>query len=65
MMRAIEDGQMPGAGAAAKARITARIPLGRYGAPDEVAQLALFLASDDSRFSTGGCHLIDGGMTAG
>jgi NAD(P)-dependent dehydrogenase (short-subunit alcohol dehydrogenase family) len=65
MMRAIEQGHSPGAEAAAKAAITTRIPAGRYGTADEVAATALFLASDDSRFCTGGRYSVDGGMTAG
>lgn len=65
MMRAIEQGRAPGAEAAAKQMITTRIPAGRYGSADEVAHIALFLASDDSRFCTGGCYPVDGGMSAG
>ncbi len=64
MMRAIEHGRAPGAEAAAKQMITSRIPAGRYGTPDEVAATALFLASDDSRYCTGGRYSVDGGMTA-
>ena len=39
--------------------------LGRIGEPDEVGQLALFLASDASAFCTGGAFVIDGGQSAG
>lgn len=39
--------------------------LGRIGEPDEVGRLALFLASDDSAFCTGGGFVIDGGQSAG
>ena len=39
-----------------------RQPMGRLGTPDEVATLALFLASDESSFITGQAHLVDGGM---
>lgn len=47
--------------AAARARNIKRHPLGRFGTPEDVANLALFLASDESSFITGGTHVIDGG----
>jgi 3alpha(or 20beta)-hydroxysteroid dehydrogenase len=40
------------------------VPLGRYADPDEVAKLALWLASDDSAYATGAEFVLDGGMTA-
>ena len=39
----------------------AKVPLGRQGSGWDVANLALFLASDESSFITGGCILVDGG----
>lgn len=40
-------------------------PIQRIGRPEEVAQLALFLASDESSYSTGSEFVVDGGQTAG
>ncbi|HWE31056.1 MAG TPA: SDR family oxidoreductase, partial [Polyangia bacterium] len=37
---------------------------GRYGTAEEVAKLAVFLASDRARFSTGGAYVLDGGARA-
>ena len=45
-------------------KFAANVPLRRPAEPEEVASLALFLASDDSRYSTGSEFVIDGGMTA-
>jgi glucose 1-dehydrogenase len=45
-----------------EAQLMAEIPLRRWGKPEEVAQLALFLASDDAAYMTGSTHFIDGGM---
>lgn len=41
----------------------ARQPMGRLGKVDEIASLALHLASDESAFTTGQCHIIDGGWS--
>src|SRR5438309_2083289 len=46
-------------------RFAAAHPLRRNGAPEEVAELAAFLASDRAGFCTGGDYLIDGGLLAG
>ncbi|MBI4304782.1 MAG: glucose 1-dehydrogenase [Chloroflexi bacterium] len=40
-------------------------PIGRIGQPEDVAGVALFLASDESRFVTGAAYNVDGGWTAG
>lgn len=45
--------------------MAAGTPLGRYGTPEEVAKLMLFLASDESSFCTGGVYMVDGGVSAG
>lgn len=46
---------------AALSAFIARQPMGRIGTAEEMAALALYLASDDSAFTTGQCHVIDGG----
>jgi glucose 1-dehydrogenase len=43
-------------------RILAEIPMGRWGKPEEVALLAVYLASEDAAYVTGSTHFIDGGM---
>jgi len=43
----------------------ARQPMGRIAQPEEIASLALYLASDESKFTTGHAHVIDGGMVNG
>jgi NAD(P)-dependent dehydrogenase (short-subunit alcohol dehydrogenase family) len=40
------------------------VPSKRYGTPEEVAQMMLFLASDDSRYCNGGVYMVDGGVSA-
>jgi 2-keto-3-deoxy-L-fuconate dehydrogenase len=49
--------------AAARAAFVARQPLGRLGKAEEVAALALYLASDESAYTTGQLHVIDGGWS--
>lgn len=48
---------------AARAAVIARQPMGRLGTAAEVADLAVYLASDESRFTTGQCHILDGGWS--
>ncbi|TCK38461.1 2-keto-3-deoxy-L-fuconate dehydrogenase [Paraburkholderia sp. BL8N3] len=45
------------------AAFVARQPMGRVGKPEEIAALALYLASDESSFTTGQIHVIDGGWS--
>ena len=46
---------------AAHAAFVARQPMGRLGTPEEIAALAVYLASDESAYCTGATHVIDGG----
>jgi NAD(P)-dependent dehydrogenase (short-subunit alcohol dehydrogenase family) len=60
MLRARGNGDL----AAGLAMTTAKYPIGRLGTPEEIAAVALFLASDDSSFLTGSVITADGGMTS-
>src|SRR3989441_2286922 len=51
--------------AEAKAALASRVPLGRVGAPEEIARTVVFLASDKASFVTGHVLTADGGKTAG
>ncbi|MGA8358347.1 MAG: SDR family oxidoreductase, partial [Xanthobacteraceae bacterium] len=48
----------------ARDRMTAMVPLGRFGTPAEVADLCVYLLSDESAFVTGAELTLDGGLTA-
>jgi NAD(P)-dependent dehydrogenase (short-subunit alcohol dehydrogenase family) len=60
MLRARGGGDM----AAGLALTVAKYPIGRLGTPEDIAAVALFLASDDSSFMTGSVVTADGGMTS-
>jgi NAD(P)-dependent dehydrogenase (short-subunit alcohol dehydrogenase family) len=64
MMRSIEENRSPGAPEKAHAAVVAGMPLGRYGTPEEVANLILFLGSDESSICTGGVYTADSGLSA-
>ena len=49
--------------ATARAAFIARQPMGRIGTAEEVAHLAVYLASDESAYTTGAIHVIDGGWS--
>ena len=57
MMRSLEDGS-----GLSEDQIAAGIPLGRYAEPQDIANLVMFLGSDQSSFITGSEHRVDGGM---
>ncbi len=46
-----------------RAAFVARQPMGRIGRPEEIAALAVYLASDESLYTTGQIHIIDGGFS--
>jgi 2-keto-3-deoxy-L-fuconate dehydrogenase len=48
---------------AARRAFVDRQPMGRLGTPEEIAALALYLSSDESSFTTGSIHVVDGGFT--
>jgi 2-dehydro-3-deoxy-L-fuconate 4-dehydrogenase len=47
----------------ARSEFVARQPMGRIGLPEEIAKLAVYLASDESGYTTGHAHIIDGGWS--
>ena len=49
--------------AQARKQFVARQPMQRFGQPEEVAELAVYLASDEAAFVTGAAYVIDGGMS--
>ncbi len=64
MMRSIEEGIRPDDPKAAQESMAANIPMQRYAEPEDIANIMLFLASDESRFMTGATYFADGGNTA-
>ncbi|MFM7121081.1 MAG: SDR family NAD(P)-dependent oxidoreductase [Gammaproteobacteria bacterium] len=63
MMRSLEAGFGADNAAATYERLKASIPMQRYGQPDEIAKVMLFLASDDASWVTGSVYMADGGNT--
>lgn len=64
MMRSIESVFNEEDSESARRDFAGRIPLGRYAESVDVANLVLFLASDESPFITGAQYRVDGGMDA-
>jgi len=65
MIEALEEGYAPGAAEVIKQKMEKAVPMRRYGQPEEVARLALFLLSDEASYITGNAYPVDGGMLAG
>jgi NAD(P)-dependent dehydrogenase (short-subunit alcohol dehydrogenase family) len=61
MMTSIEDGFADAGAGDFRAMVEAGTPLGRYGQPEEIANMMVFLGSDDSSYCTGGVYMVDGG----
>jgi 2-keto-3-deoxy-L-fuconate dehydrogenase len=61
--RIAENAAQAGSVQAARQAFVDRQPMGRLGAPEEIAQLAVYLASDAAQFVTGQAVVIDGGLT--
>ncbi len=64
MIRSLESQCSPEDHSAGHDYIVSLVPMKRYGTNEEVANLAVFLASDESSYCTGGILMIDGGFTA-
>ncbi len=64
MMRSIETGKSTGEIAKMRDQLTALIPIARYAAPEEIAAVVVFLASDESSFVNGVAIPVDGGLKA-
>ncbi len=54
---------LPGGAAAARQLFIDRQPMGRLGTAEEVAAIAVYLASDEAKFTTGQTHVVDGGFS--
>ncbi|MBL8550606.1 MAG: SDR family oxidoreductase [Hyphomonadaceae bacterium] len=64
MMRRVGAEVDPAHPDAVEKKLTSQTALRRYGTNEEVAQLAVYLASDEASYTTGGVHILDGGFTA-
>jgi NAD(P)-dependent dehydrogenase (short-subunit alcohol dehydrogenase family) len=64
MIHSLEQQVNPGDPAAVSARYQSTIPLGRYGTPEEIANVVQFLCSDLASNVTGSQYVVDGGRTA-
>lgn len=63
MMAVVTSDQNPKASTDRKG-ILSRVPMGRYGTPEEVAKLIAFLLSEESSYCSGGVFTVDGALSA-
>jgi NAD(P)-dependent dehydrogenase (short-subunit alcohol dehydrogenase family) len=64
MMKKLHDDVGPDDPAAVRTMVEGMVPMARYGTNDEIANLATFLASDESSYCTGSLFNADGGFLA-
>lgn len=64
MMRNLEQSRSPGDPEKARMALINAAPMRRYGAPEEIANVMLFLASEEASLCTGGVYSADGGFSA-
>jgi NAD(P)-dependent dehydrogenase (short-subunit alcohol dehydrogenase family) len=64
MIQALNEARSPGNAQAAREAMIARVPLRRYGSPDEVANVVVWLLSKEASYITGSVHVVDAGLMA-
>lgn len=64
MIHALQAARSPEDPQAGREAMLARVPLRRYGSPDEVANLVTWLLSDEASYITGSVHVVDAGVTS-
>lgn len=62
MMQSIEEQAAPNNSVIAREKAMSNVPLNRYAQQEEIANLVLFLASDNASYITGGQYVVDGGL---